>query len=59
MEEKQMLDLLIQGVNIGQAKGCYTLQDSANLFAAVQYASNRIKEIENEEREKQVGNDKK
>ena len=54
-----MLDLLIQGVNIGQAKGCYTLQDSANLFAAVQYASNRIKEIENEEREKQVGNDKK
>lgn len=32
----QAINLLIQGVRKGQAAGCYTLQESSTLFAAVQ-----------------------
>ena len=49
MEERQALEVAIQGIALAQKSGAYQLEDAAVLYKAVQYMQNRINEIEEEE----------
>ncbi|HRS68515.1 MAG TPA: hypothetical protein P5564_07895 [Paludibacteraceae bacterium] len=49
MEERQALEVAIQGIALAQKSGVYQLEDAAVLYQAVQYMQNRINEIEEEE----------
>lgn len=52
MTEKQALQNAIQGIAIAQKSGAYQLEDAAVLYNTVVWMQNRIKEIEEEEKEK-------
>ena len=34
-QQKECYRVLLQAINIGQSKGCYTVRDSANIYQAL------------------------